>query len=257
MAGTTGMAGDDGEASVCRSAEVYWAVVGVRKEYVRKMAAVEGVEAFARAAAGRFLAWTMCDPERAGVAENRDGAMVNASELSLGGSCWRGLVGVVELGVGAEGSSQDWEEAIARVSGGCTVTFTDGSRDEAERVAGGWCDSRGVGGCELVGLVATVWDGEVAGLRLALESLPVAPLLVLTDSKAALAAVQNAASAGMARTADLRLMVDQVGQWALAGVEFRFGCVKAHVGWGGMNVRMPWGRPIVVGEAPRGPRRVG
>ena len=30
-----------------------------------------------------------------------------------------------------------------------------------------------------VGTVATVWDGEIAGMRLALESLPVVPILVL------------------------------------------------------------------------------
>ena len=82
-------------------------VVGARKVYVRKMAAVEGVETFARAAAGRFLARTMCDPGRAGVAKNEDAAMVNAGELSLGGSCWRGPVEVVDLGVGAEGSTRD------------------------------------------------------------------------------------------------------------------------------------------------------
>ena len=37
-----------------------------------------------------------------------------------------------------------------------------------------------------MGTVVTVWDGEIAGIRLALESLPVTPLLVLSDSKAAL-----------------------------------------------------------------------
>ena len=60
-----------------------------------------------------------------------------------------------------------------------------------------------------------VWDGEVAGMRLALESLPVVPLLVLSDSRAALAAVRSAASAGVARTTDLRKVVDLVGEWAL------------------------------------------
>ena len=205
------------------------AVVGARKEYVRKMAAVEGVETFACAAAGRFLARTMCDPIRAGVAEVVDTVMAGAGELSLGGRCWRGAVELVDLGVGAGGSSRDWEGAIAGVSGGCIVPFTDGSRDVAGRVAGGWCDSRGGEGCELVGSVATVWDGEVAGMRLALESLPKVPLLVLSDWRAALAAVRSAASAGVARTADLRRVVDQVGEWALEGVPLRFCWVKAHV----------------------------
>ena len=54
-------------------------------------------------------------------------------------------------------------------------------------------------------------------MRLALESLPVAPLLVLSNSKAALAAVRNAASTGVARTADLRRVVNLAGEWALAG----------------------------------------
>ena len=75
-----------------------------------------------------------------------------------------------------------------------------------------------------------MWDGEVTGIRLALESLPKVPLLVLSDSRAALAAVRSAASAGVARTADLRRVVDQVGEWALEGVPLRFGWVKAHVG---------------------------
>ena len=75
-----------------------------------------------------------------------------------------------------------------------------------------------------------MWDGEVAGMRLALESLPVVPLLVLSDSRAAPAAVRSAASAGVARTADLRKVVDLVGEWALEGVSIRFSWVKAHVG---------------------------
>ena len=42
--------------------------------------------------------------------------------------------------------------------------------------------------------------------------------------------MRNAASAGVARTADLRRVVNLVGEWALAGVELRFGWVKPHVG---------------------------
>ena len=209
------------------------AVTGERREYVRKVAAVEGVETFARAAAGRFQARTMCDPSRAGVAVNGDAVMAGAGELSLGCACWRGKVAMVDLGVGAGGGAQDWEEAISSVAAGCVVAFSDGSRDESGRVAGGWCDSRGGEGCGLVGSVATLWDGEVAGMRLVLEAQPVVPLLVLSDSRAVLAAVKNAAGVGMARTADLRAVVDLVGTWDEAGVELRFGWVKAHAGvWG-------------------------
>ena len=48
------------------------AVVGARNDHVHKMVVVVGVEMFARVPAGCFLAWTMCDPSRTGVAECRD-----------------------------------------------------------------------------------------------------------------------------------------------------------------------------------------
>ena len=88
-------------------------------------------------AAGRFLARTMCDPSRAGVAVNGDAVMEGAGELSLGGSCWRSTVEMVDLGVGTGGSTLDCVEAIVRASSGVTVAFTDGSRDETGKVAGG------------------------------------------------------------------------------------------------------------------------
>ena len=69
-----------------------------------------------------------------------------------------------------------------------------------------------------VGSVATVWDGEIAGMRLELESVPVSPVLVLSDSQAAIASVQNAAACGSARSADLRAVVDMVGEWGSAGL---------------------------------------
>ena len=70
-------------------------------------------------------------------------------------------------------------------------------------------------------------------MRLALEAVPVSPVLVLSDSQAAIASVQNAAACGSARSADLRAVVDMVGEWASAGVPIRFAWVKAHVGVAG------------------------
>ena len=78
------------------------AVLGARKSLVRGLAAVEDVETFARAAAGRFLAWTLCDPVRAGVATTDDPVMDGRGELSLGGACWRGKVEVVDLGLSGD-----------------------------------------------------------------------------------------------------------------------------------------------------------
>ena len=47
-------------------------------------------------------------------------------------------------------------------------------------------------------------------MRLALESVRVSPVLVLSDSQAAIASVQNAAACGSARSADFRAVVDVV-----------------------------------------------
>ena len=68
---------------------------------------------------------------------------------------------------------------------------------------------------------------------MALDSVAVSQVLVLSDSQVAIASVRNAAACGSARTADLRAVVDMVGEWDSAGVPIRFACVKAHVGVAG------------------------
>lgn len=61
-----------------------------------------------------------------------------------------------------------------------------------------------------LGKVATVWDGEVCGVRGALEdALSEASVLILSDSQVAIAAIKKAARTGKATTADLRrVMMD-------------------------------------------------
>ena len=81
--------------------------------------------------------------------------------------------------------------------------------------------------------VATVWDSEIAGIRLSLESVAISPVLVVSDSQAAIASVRSAAACGTARSADLRAVVDMTGEWVSAGVPIRFAWVKAHVGVAG------------------------
>ena len=48
-----------------------------------------------------------------------------------------------------------------------------------------------------------VWHTEVTGIRLPLKSLPVGPLLVLSDSKVAIPVVQNEEKCGHSSTVDL------------------------------------------------------
>ena len=109
------------------------AVLGSRKTLVRGVAAVEDVETFARAAAGQFLARTLCDPLRAGVAAADDPLLVGKGALSLGGPCWHGVVEVIDLGLGGDASIGEWEAAIERAQGGDALLFTDSSRDESGR----------------------------------------------------------------------------------------------------------------------------
>ena len=67
--------------------KVTGAVRGSSGSKVEAIAAVEDVETFARASAGRFLARTMCDPGRAG-AGSVDGRQCGWEAVWMGG-CWR------------------------------------------------------------------------------------------------------------------------------------------------------------------------
>ena len=69
-----------------------------------------------------------------------------------------------------------------------------------------------------VGTVATIWDGKVAGLWLALESVAVSPVLVFADSQMVIASVRSAAACRLVRIVDLDAMVDLVGELVSAGV---------------------------------------
>ena len=170
---------------------MYWSGPGGPKVFGSGVAAVEDVENFARAAARRFLVRTLCDPARAGVAAADDPMLEGRGELSLSSACWLGVVDVVDLGLSGEASMEEWEGAIERLGGGASLLYTDGSGDDSDRVRGGWWGSRSGSGLVAVGTVATVWDGEVAGMRLALESVAISPLLVLSDSQAAIASVDR------------------------------------------------------------------
>ena len=73
------------------------AVKGSSGRKANTIAAVEDVETFTRAASGRFLACTLCDPLRAGIGVV-DERIAGQGNLSLGGDCWCGCVDVINLG---------------------------------------------------------------------------------------------------------------------------------------------------------------
>ena len=104
------------------------------------------------------------------------------------------------------------------MGGGAFVVGTDGGEEEVEC----W-----------IGDVATVWDGEVAGMAGGLSqtrSMQEKQVLILADSKAAIAAVKNAGRTGKARSRHLQRTVNLIAEVKNGGGEVKIGWVKAHMG---------------------------
>ena len=82
-----------------------------------------------------------------------------------------------------------------------------------------------------LGKLATVWDGEVCGVRGGLEDAPSKNnVLIFSDSQAAIAAVKKAGRTGRARTHDLKVVMERINerQSRLGPNAVSFGWVKAH-----------------------------
>ena len=205
------------------------AVKGSSGRKANAIAAVEDLETFAKAATGRFLARTLCDPPRAGIGVVDEG-ITGKGRLSFGGVCWPGSVDVVDLRPSKSSTSAVWERAIREAGERRLVVYTDGRRDSDGRVGGGWHASGNGAGSVAVGNIATVWDGEVSGIRQALRMAPDMDMLVLSDSSAALWAIKRAADRGRGHSRDLVEVVDEVGRHSMRELSTQFGWVKAHVG---------------------------
>ena len=85
-----------------------------------------------------------------------------------------------------------------------------------------------------LGTVATVWDGEITGMKMGLKAAGNTDnkVIILSNSKAAIQAVINAGRRGNARTKDLvQLGKDIRNRQSLYGLDnVTVGWVKAHVG---------------------------
>ena len=122
---------------------------------------------------------------------------------------------MVDLGPCKSSTPEVWERAIEEAGAGRLVVYTDGSRDNGGRVGGGGHALGNGADSVSVGSIATVWDGEGAGIRQALRMTPEVDLLVLSDSTAALQAIVRAARSGRGRTRDLVEVVDELGRRGL------------------------------------------
>ena len=189
------------------------AVKGSSGRKANAIGAIDDVETFARAASGRFLVRTLSDPQRAGIGVV-DQRIAGQGNPSPRGDCWRGCVDVLEPGPCKWSSSAEWERAIRQAGAERLVVYTDGSRDGDGRVGGGWHAPGNGAGSVAIGSIATVWDGEVAGIHQALRVAPEANILVLSDSTAALQAIKNAARDGRGRCKDSGSLVDQINTFS-------------------------------------------
>ena len=126
---------------------------------------------------------------------------------------------------------------LARQEKGGEYVFSDGSLLESRNMGGGGCILVGSDGREQeiecgIGDVATVWDGEVAGMAGGLAKIKRngQVLILLADSKAAIAAVRKAGKTGKATLWDLREVINTISEVKDRGGEFSIGWVTSHIG---------------------------
>lgn len=110
-------------------------VKGSSGDKISPIAAVESIEVFAVAATGRFLARTICNPLRAGIARV-ERALEEVGSRLLGGSYWQGKINVLNLGPRTTSTSAVWEAIIAEMANRDMGVYPHESRDQECRVGG-------------------------------------------------------------------------------------------------------------------------
>ena len=87
-----------------------------------------------------------------------------------------------------------WEEKIKEftMGGDYDLAFTDGSKLEDWRTGAGWTIRNELCGGRGLGDAATVWDAEITAIAETLKRSKDKRLLILKDSKAAIAATVKA-----------------------------------------------------------------
>ena len=164
----------------------------------------------------------------------------------FGGPCQKVEIEEVDVrprgGKESEKEPNEWEKEIGKAGKGGAYIFSDGSLLEAGRdnggvvVVGGGAFIIGTEGGEDevkvgVGSLATVWDREVAGMVGGLTKvMPENKVLILADSKAAIATVKKAGRTARARSRHLQEVVNRIAEVKRRGGEVRLRWVKSHIG---------------------------
>ena len=123
-------------------------------------------------------------------------------EIEWGEDIYRFELHEVNLQYGPNTPKSIWEKAISLTKR--SPIYMDGSKSHEGVVGGGYNMRQGQLGVG-VETMATVWDGEITGMKMGLKAAgnTEEKLIILSDSKAAIQAVINAGRNGKARTRDL------------------------------------------------------
>ena len=79
-------------------------------------------------------------------------------------------------------------------------------------VLGAWFEQEGRGQGTAVVTRATVWDGEIEGIKEAIRHCIAGPILILSDSQAAIKPMVKAGERGKARTAALKEAIKGIAE---------------------------------------------
>ena len=193
------------------------ATLGASREKVNYIARVEDVKTILDSTQVGYLARCATDPtttlglwdapphlRKPTVADRlmAQAGVKSKEEIEWGGDIDRFELLETNLQCGPNTSTTTWEKAISLTKR--TPMYTDGSRSEEWVVGGGYYLQQGqLGVC--VGTMATVWDGEITGMKIGLRaaSNKEDKVIILSDSKAAIQAVINSGRRGKAQTRDL------------------------------------------------------
>ena len=139
---------------------------------------------------------------------------------------------VIDLGVSAEAPWWAWEDTINKAMAGHIRIYTDGCKDSDGVVGGAWWRSNERLGARQLGTGATVWDGEVAGIEDGIRNSPRGPEWILSDSRAAIAAVVNAGRTSRASMRSLANVLARMIYWVRRRGEgaVKLSWVKGHAG---------------------------
>ena len=85
-----------------------------------------------------------------------------------------------------------------------------------------------------MGTRATVWDGEIEGIKEAIRHCTTGPILILSDSQAAIKAIVKAGKRGRARTAAVKEVIEGIARKQQQERETEYTVMlawtKAHIG---------------------------